>query len=244
MSKRRNKPVDLTGSDYKELVSKINSKNQPLKPRSISFKTPNQRHYYETIMENQITVATGVAGTAKTFLACYAGLKLLTEGEVDKIIITKPAVVVGKSQGHLPGDIEEKMEPFTRSVMNCIEELIGESQANTLRYSKKQIEIVPLQWIRGLTLDNCFIIADEMQNADYVEIKALLTRLGEDSMLVMNGDVEQTDLKENSGLPAAIEILENIDGVGFVEFTIDDIVRSGIVKDIIIGYHNYEKKNK
>jgi phosphate starvation-inducible PhoH-like protein len=244
VSRRRNKSVDLTETQFKELVNKVSQKTQPIKPKSITFKTANQKHYFETILENQITIATGVAGTAKTFLACYTGLKLLCDGEIDRIIITKPAVVVGKTQGFLPGNIDEKMEPFTASVMNCIVELVGEAQANTLRYSKKQIEVVPLQYLRGLTLDNCYIIADEMQNADYTELKALLTRLGENSVLVINGDVEQTDLKDSSGLPAAIEILDGIEGVGFVEFTIDDIVRSGIVKDIIINYYKYEKKHK
>lgn len=243
MSRRRNKTIDFTqDSHYKELVTKVNQKNQPLKPKAITFKTANQKHYYETIMENQITVATGVAGTAKTFLACYAAIIQLTDGDVDKIIITKPSVEIGKTQGFLPGDLDEKMAPFTRSVLECFYQLIGEQRTNDLMYSKKQIEVLPLQMVRGLTLDNCFIVADEMQNADYGQIKALLTRLGENSTLVMNGDVEQTDLKESSGLPAAIEILEDIEGVGFVEFTIDDIVRSGIVKDIIIGYHNWEKK--
>lgn len=241
---RKKKPVDFTGPEYKELVSKVSIKAQSTKPKSITFKTPNQRHYYETIMDNQITIATGVAGTAKTFLACYAALVQLDEGDVDEIIITKPTVEIGKTQGYLPGDLDEKMEPFVASVVHCLNQLIGESRTNDLMYSKKKIKVLPLQMIRGLTLDNCFIIADEMQNADYTQLKALLTRLGDNSTLVINGDVEQTDLKEHSGLPAAMEVLEGIEGVGYVEFTIDDIVRSGIVKDIIISYHHYEKKHK
>lgn len=241
---RRKKSVDLTGPQYKELVTKVAEKAQSTKPKSISFKTPNQRHYYETIMDNQITIATGVAGTAKTFLACYAALIQLTEGDVEEIIITKPTIEIGKTQGYLPGDLDEKMEPFTASVVNCFHQLIGEAQTNNLMYSKKKIKVLPLQMIRGLTLDDCFIICDEGQNADYPQLKALLTRLGENSTLVINGDVEQTDLKESSGLPAAIQVLDGIEGVGFVEFGIDDIVRSGIVKDIIISYHNYEKKLK
>ncbi len=244
MSRKNRSTVDLTNDEYKELTNKVNKNSQSSKPKSVSFKNKKQLHYYNTIMENQITVATGVAGTSKTFIACYAALCSLAAGEVDRIIVTKPTVEIGKTQGYLPGDLDEKMEPFVRSVLNCFEQLIGIPQTNNLVYSKKQVEVLPLQMIRGLTLDNCFIIADEMQNADYSQIKALLTRLGEDSVLVMNGDVEQTDLKEYSGLPAAIQILEGIDGVGFVEFNIDDIVRSGIVKDIIINYYNHEKKHK
>jgi phosphate starvation-inducible PhoH-like protein len=238
---RRRKTVDLTDNQFTDLVQKVNKQSQAMKPKSVSFKNKKQLQYYNTIMENQITVATGVAGTAKTFIAAYAGLSLLASNEIERIIVTKPSVEIGKTQGFLPGNLEEKMEPFTRSVINCFEQLIGEQQTNNLIYSKKQVEIIPLQMMRGLTLDNCFIIADEMQNADYGQIKALLTRLGEDSVLVMNGDCDQTDLKEHSGLPSAIEILKEIEGVGFVEFTIDDIVRSGIVKDIIISYYNYEK---
>lgn len=244
MSRKNRSTVDLTNDEYKELTNKVNKNSQSSKPKSVSFKNKKQLHYYNTIMENQITVATGVAGTSKTFIACYAALCSLAAGEVDRIIVTKPTVEIGKTQGYLPGDLDEKMEPFVRSVLNCFEQLIGIPQTNNLVYSKKQVEVLPLQMIRGLTLDNCFIIADEMQNADYSQIKALLTRLGEDSVLVMNGDVEQTDLKEYSGLPAAIQILEGIDGVGFVEFNIDDIVRSGIVKDIIIKYYNYERQKK
>jgi phosphate starvation-inducible PhoH-like protein len=241
LSRRNRRVIDQTGSDFKQLVEKVNKQSQPLRP-SVGFKNKKQQLYFETINNNQITVATGVAGTAKTFIACYAALQQLANGDVDKIIVTKPSVEIGKTQGFLPGNLEEKMEPFTRSVINCFEAIIGEAQTNNLVYSKKQVEIIPLQMMRGLTLDNCFIIADEMQNADYTQIKALLTRLGEDSVLVMNGDCEQTDLKENSGLPVAIEILRGIEDVGFVNFTIDDIVRSGIVKDIIIAYYEYEKK--
>lgn len=243
MTRRTKRPIDQSGSDFKELVQKVNRQAQvSTKPKSVSFKNKKQQYYYDTIMECQITVATGVAGTAKTFIACYAALSQLAAGLVDKIIITKPSVQIGKGQGFLPGDQDEKMEPFVRSIINCFEALIGESATNNLIYGKKQVEIIPLQMMRGLTLDKCFVLADEMQNADYAQCKALLTRLGEDCTLVINGDVEQTDLNEYSGLPAAMEVLENVDGVGFVEFTIDDIVRSGIVKDIIIGYHLHEKK--
>lgn len=241
MSRRQRRAIDASGSDFKELVDRVNQKSQAIKPKNITFKNKKQLQYYETINANQITVATGVAGTAKTFIACYTALTQLAAGQVERIIITKPSVEIGKTQGFLPGDADEKMAPFVRSILNCFEAIIGEQQTNNLYHSKKQIEVIPLQMMRGLTLDKCFIIADEMQNADYVQIKALLTRLGEDSVLVMNGDCEQTDIKENSGLPEAIKILKEIDGVGFIEFTIDDIVRSGIVKDIIIAYYEYEK---
>jgi phosphate starvation-inducible PhoH-like protein len=237
---RRNRNKSPVG----ELIDQINppQKKPHFKPHSISFKNKRQLQYYETIMSNQITVATGPAGTAKTFVSAYAALQQLSAGQIERIIVTKPTVEIGRTQGFLPGNLEEKMEPFTRSVVNCFEQIIGEAQTNTLIYSKKQVEVIPLQMIRGLTLDNCFIIADEMQNSSYMQMKALLTRLGEESTLVVNGDVEQQDTPEQSGLGIALKVLRNIDDVGFVEFSIDDIVRSGITKDIIIAFHELEKR--
>lgn len=207
---------------------------------SIGFKTKKQLKYYEAINENVITISTGVAGTGKTFVAVYAACQALASGEVDKIVMTKPLVEVGDSMGFLPGNMEEKMAPYIRSVEECFIAIIGEQGLNNL-YAKKKLEILPMNFMRGLTLKDCFVIADEMQNASYEQTKALLTRIGEDAIYVLNGDVEQSDLKGRSGLPAAVEILKDIDGVGLVDFTIDDIVRSDILKDIIISYHNYEK---
>lgn len=244
MSRRQRRTVDASGSDFKELVDRVNQKSQAIKPKNVTFKNKKQLQYFETINANQITVATGVAGTAKTFIACYAALTQLAAGQIEKIIVTKPSIEIGETQGFLPGDGDEKMAPFVRSVINCFEAIIGEGATNNLYYSKKQIEVIPLQMMRGLTLDKCFIIADEMQNSSYGQMKALLTRLGEDCVLVVNGDEEQKDLKSESGLSTALEILDGIEGIGFVEFTIDDIVRSGIVKDIIIAYHYKEKKDK
>lgn len=209
----------------------------------LGFKTKKQQIYYNSIMENVITVSTGVAGTGKSFVAVHAALQCLASGEVEKIIMTKPAVEVGASLGALPGGVDEKMAVYIRSIEECIISIIGEAGLNNMK-TRKQLEILPLNYVRGMTLQNCFVIADEMQNANPVQTKALLTRIGEDAIYVINGDIEQSDLKGSSGLPVAIEVLEGIDGVGFVHFEIDDIVRSGICKDIIIGYHAYEQRNK
>lgn len=217
---------------------------KPTKPayniKPVGFKTKKQGIYHSSIMENVITISTGVAGTGKSFIAVYAALQCLAAGEVSKIIMTKPTVDVGESIGYLPGDMEEKMGPYIRSIEECFRAIIGDAGLNNL-YSRKQLEILPLNYVRGLTLADCIVIADEMQNASPEQTKALLTRIGEDAVYVINGDVEQCDLKRQSGLPIAIEVCKDIEGVGIVEFTVDDIVRSGICKDIIIGYHNYER---
>lgn len=222
------------------------TKRQPKPPyvlQPIGFKTKKQQVYFNTINENIITISTGVAGTGKTFIAVYAALQALAAGEVEKIVMTKPIVEVGESMGFLPGDMEEKMGPYIRSIEDCVRSIIGDAGLNNL-YTRKKLEIIPMNFMRGLTLENCFVIADEMQNASREQTKALLTRIGEDAIYVLNGDVEQSDLRGKSGLPVAYEILKNIDGVGLVNFEIDDIVRSDILKDIIVAYHEYDKQNR
>lgn len=217
---------------------------KPTKPtytlKPVGFKTRRQQEYYNSIMENTITISTGVAGTGKSFIAVYAALQSLAANEVEKIVMTKPTVEVGEGIGYLPGDADEKLAPYIRSIEECIIAIIGEPGLRNL-YQQKKLEILPLNYVRGLTLQNCFVIADEMQNASNEQTKALLTRIGEDAVYVINGDIEQCDLKKGSGLPIAIEILSDIEGVGLVEFTIDDIVRSGMCKEIVIAYHHFEK---
>lgn len=207
----------------------------------VGFKTKKQHEYYNSVMENVITFSTGPAGTGKSFIAVYAALQSLAAGEVDKIVMTKPAVEVDGNLGALPGGVEEKMAVYIRSIEDCIIDVIGEAGLNNL-YSRKQLEILPLNYIRGMTIKNAFVIADEMQNATYRQTKTFMTRIGEDAVYVINGDLEQCDLKSGSGLASAIEILGGIEGVGIVEFGLEDIVRSGIAKDITIAYHTHEKK--
>lgn len=210
---------------------------------SVGFKTKKQQIYYESIMSNTITVSTGVPGSGKSFIAVYAACQALAAGHIEKIIITKPMVEIGDTAGYLPGDMEAKMAPFIRSVEECFIAIIGESGYHNL-LTRKQLEILPLNYMRGLTLAKCMVIADEMQNADYGQVKALMTRIGEGTKYVLNGDLDQSDLHGKSGLPAAIWVLEDVDNVGFIEFEIDDIVRSGILKEIIIGYVDYEAKKR
>jgi phosphate starvation-inducible PhoH-like protein len=247
MSRRRNQPLDIRGTQVKELVDKV-SKTQkpPAKPQGIGFKNNRQKEYYEAILSNTITIATGPAGTSKTFIAVYAACCMLAAGQIDKIIITKPTVETSKSVGALPGDLDEKMAPFIQSVYGNFYKIIGEAATHTLE-SKKQLEVLSLNFVRGLTLDNCIVIADEMQNANYDQTKALLTRIGENCKLVLNGDADQSDLKEGSGLLTTLDILDDElfdEDVDHIEFTVDDIVRSGIVKKLIIAYMDYEKTHR
>lgn len=219
-------------------VDKRNTKTFKVEP--IGFKTKKQKTYYEAILTNTIVVSTGVPGSGKSFIAVYAACCELASGNIDKIIITKPAVEIGKTQGYLPGGMEEKMAPYVRSVEECFFNIIGEQAYHKLAQTGK-VEILPLNYMRGLTIENTIVIADEMQNADYGQVKALLTRIGENSKFVLNGDLEQSDLSGRSGLPSAIKVLEEIDNVAFVDFEVDDVVRSGILKEIILGYYRLEK---
>lgn len=240
MSRRKSQVGDLI--DLVE-VKKTVTPRAGLKVAPVGFKTKKQQTYFNSIVSNTITVSTGVPGSGKSYIAVYAACCELAAGHVDKIILTKPAVEVGRTQGYLPGDIEEKMAPYIRSIEDCFDSIIGMSAYNTL-LTRKQLEILPLNYMRGLTFSNTIVIADEMQNADYGQVKALLTRIGEGSKFVLNGDLEQSDLNSTSGLQAALEVLKNVNNVGFINFEVDDIVRSGILKEIIIGYLDYEKTLK
>jgi phosphate starvation-inducible PhoH-like protein len=209
--------------------------------RPIEFLTATQKLYNETIEDNTISIATGYPGTGKTYVACFAGLKALYRGDVTKIILTKPCVEVGNdSLGFLPGDLEEKMAPFIRSVQECVGALVGVQRMKELCGSKS-IEVLPLNHMRGLTIDNSFVIADEMQNASYLQIKTFLTRIGKNTKYVLNGDLGQTDIEHSSGLPIFLEVLKGLPGIGVVDFAIEDIVRSGMLRDMMVRIYEYEQ---
>ena len=209
--------------------------------KRIDFLTATQKAYYTTIRTNSISFATGYPGTGKTFVACYAGLKALTEGRVSRIVITKPCVEVGSdSLGALPGDMEEKMAPFIRSIEECLSAIVGHEATKRYRASG-QIEILPLNHMRGLTLDNAFVIADEMQNSTYLQLKTFLTRIGNNTTYVINGDLGQKDIDHPSGLVVFLQILDGLPGVGVVDFKLNDIVRSGMLKELMIRIYEYEE---
>ena len=209
---------------------------------SIAARTKGQERYVEIARKNDIVFSTGPAGTGKTFLAVAFAVAALQNREVDKIILCRPAVEAGESLGFLPGDLKEKIDPYLRPLYDALGEILDIEKLKPLLFNNT-IEIVPLAYMRGRTLNNAFMILDEAQNASSIQMKMFLTRLGVNSKTIITGDVTQTDLpkKIESGLIQVLNLLKDIDGVGFCNLSIADIVRHKLVKDIIQAYDN--KKN-
>lgn len=206
--------------------------------------TPGQKRYVEAIEKNEIVIAKGPAGTGKSFLAVAMGISFLRNNMVKKIVLTRPVVEAGEKLGFLPGDIQQKVDPYVRPLYDFLEELLG--QERLLKYIERNIiEIVPLAYMRGRTFKDSFVLLDEAQNTTPIQMKMFLTRFGFGSKMVVTGDVTQTDLETNkmSGLIHAWKILQGIKGIAFVELTEEDVVRHDIVKEIIKAYEKWEKKN-
>lgn len=212
------------------------------KKGSIAARTKGQEKYVEIARKNDIVFSTGPAGTGKTFLAVAFAVAALQNREVDKIILCRPAVEAGESLGFLPGDLKEKIDPYLRPLYDALGEILDIEKLKPLLFNNT-IEIVPLAYMRGRTLNNAFMILDEAQNASSIQMKMFLTRLGVNSKTIITGDVTQTDLpkKIESGLIQVLNLLKDIDGVGFCKLSSKDIVRHKLVKDIIQAYDN--KKN-
>ncbi|ACC97631.1 Phosphate starvation-inducible protein family [Elusimicrobium minutum Pei191] len=210
----------------------------PIKPR-----TKNQQKYIETIFANDLIISLGPAGTGKTFLACACALRALELGMISRVIISRPIVEAGEKLGFLPGDINEKVDPYLRPVYDAFNSMLGIEKFRAMRYNGT-LEIVPLAYMRGRTLENAFIILDEAQNTLPEQMKMFLTRMGSNSKMIINGDPTQIDLsvKKESGLITAAKILKNIDGIAVVEFEEEDIVRHPIVKAVIEAYAKAEKR--
>ncbi len=206
------------------------------KGRAIRPKTLGQKRYVDAIRKNTITFATGVAGTGKTYLAMAMALASFQAKEVDRIILSRPIVEAGESLGFLPGTLTEKVDPYIRPLYDALYDMLDAERANAL-IAAGTIEIVPLAFMRGRTLNNCFIILDEAQNATPEQMKMFLTRLGFGSKMVITGDMSQTDLPQGAaGLSRARRILRNIDNIGFCEFGGRDVVRHPLVADIVAAY--------
>ncbi|WP_416324791.1 PhoH family protein [[Eubacterium] hominis] len=207
-------------------------------------KTMGQRVLFHAMKHNEIVFATGVAGTGKTYLAVVYAANLLKKGEIKKIILTRPAVEAGENLGFLPGDLKEKVDPYLRPLYDALYDTLGNEAVEKL-LEKEVIEIAPLAYMRGRTLDNAFIILDEAQNTTRAQMKMFLTRMGFQSRIVITGDVTQIDLirKKDSGLLNAKHLLYGIDGISFVELTSLDVVRNPLVQKIIERYEKEEEYN-
>ena len=216
----------------------ITAKGKPLKA-----KTVGQKHYVNAISKNTIIFGVGPAGTGKTFLAVAMAVKALREKQVSRIILTRPAIEAGEKLGFLPGDLQSKIDPYLRPLYDALFEMMGAE--NYQRHIEKgTIEIAPLAYMRGRTLDDSFIILDEAQNSTPEQMKMFLTRLGFNSKAVITGDLTQTDLPsgQKSGLATAVKILEGIDDIAIHRFTDRDVVRHKLVQSIIRAYEKYERE--
>ncbi len=223
----------INDKDYDAIV--LYTKNDVIKAR-----TPGQNRYLETAKKNDICFAIGPAGTGKTYLAVALAVSALNKGVVNKIVLARPAVEAGESLGFLPGDFREKIDPYLRPLYDSLDDMIPSDKLKGY-IEKRIIEIVPLAYMRGRTLNNSFVILDEAQNATDLQMKMFLTRLGANSKAIITGDITQIDLptKNVSGLVQAKEILQSINGVGFVFFDKTDVVRHRLVKDIIDAYEKF-----
>ena len=208
----------------------------------ISPNSGNQENYVSTIRNKVLTFGIGPAGTGKTYLAVALAVQKLVSGEVEKILLVRPAVEAGEKLGFLPGDLNQKVDPYLRPLYDALYEMLGFKEASQL-IERNVIEVVPLAFMRGRTLNNSFIILDESQNATVEQMKMFLTRFGFGSKVVVTGDITQIDLPKNtlSGLVHSLDVLKSIEDVGLVEFDSKDVVRHGLVQKIVEAYGNYKK---
>ena len=219
-------------SELTQDVICISSKGRPIKPKTIG-----QKKYIESVLKNTITIGVGPAGTGKTYLAVAMAVTAFRAQQVNRIILTRPAVEAGEKLGFLPGDLQQKVDPYLRPLYDALFDMLGaESYARLVE--RGSIEVAPLAYMRGRTLDDSFIILDEAQNTTCEQMKMFLTRLGFNSKMVITGDITQIDLPDGrrSGLKDAMRVLRNVDDISVFRFTEKDVVRHRLVQDIIRAY--------
>jgi len=204
-------------------------------------RTEGQKTYAESVRKNDIVFSIGPAGTGKTFLAVAFAVAALSKKQVDKIVLCRPAVEAGENLGFLPGDLKEKVDPYLTPLYDALGIMMPQSKLNPF-LSSNIIEIIPLAYMRGRTLDNSFLILDEAQNSTIMQMKMFLTRLGINSKAIVTGDITQIDLpkEKHSGLVQVVDLLKNIDGISFATLDEQDVVRHKLVKDIIHAYSNHD----
>ena len=237
--------LSLTMDDSTESVLEIDKdlicytlQGKPIKP-----KTLGQKKYVDAIREDMITFGLGPAGTGKTYLAMAMAITAFKQNEVGRIILTRPAIEAGEKLGFLPGDLQSKIDPYLRPLYDALYQIMG-AESFQKNSEKGLIEVAPLAYMRGRTLDNAFIILDEAQNTTPAQMKMFLTRIGFGSKVVITGDSTQKDLPsgQTSGLDVAINVVKNIDGISICQLTSRDVVRHPLVQKIVNAYEDYEQK--
>lgn len=235
MEGKTDKIVDIDSDILTRTVS-----GRPIKP-----KTLNQKKYTDAIKKNTITLGIGPAGTGKTYLAMAMAIEAFKNNEINRIILTRPAIEAGENLGFLPGDLQSKVDPYLRPLYDALYQIMG-ADSFIHNSEKGLIEVAPLAYMRGRTLDNSFIILDEAQNTTQAQMKMFLTRIGFSSKIVVTGDLTQKDLPKGqvSGLETAVKVLENIEDIEIIRLTSLDVVRHPLVQKIVKAYEIYEKHKK
>ncbi|MFS0786280.1 PhoH family protein [Shouchella sp. 1P09AA] len=216
-----------------------------VKGKAIRAKTLGQRHYVSMIKKHDMVFGVGPAGTGKTYLAVVSAVSALKDGKVNRIVLTRPAVEAGESLGFLPGDLKEKVDPYLRPIYDALHDVLGVEHTTRLM-ERGTIEVAPLAYMRGRTLDDSFVILDEAQNTTEEQIKMFITRLGFGSKMVINGDITQIDLPKGkrSGLQVALRKLKSVKGIGFVYLQASDVVRHVLVQRILYAYEKEEQADE
>ena len=223
-------------SELTQDVICISSKGRPIKPKTIG-----QKQYVDSIFKNTVTIGVGPAGTGKTYLAVAAAVAAFRERKINRIILTRPAVEAGERLGFLPGDLQSKVDPYLRPLYGALFDMLG-AETYQKYLERGNIEVAPLAYMRGRTLDDSFIILDEAQNTSCEQMKMFLTRMGFGSKMVITGDATQIDLPADkmSGLKQAVRVLKGVEGIGICELNDQDVVRHVMVQRIIRAYQDYE----
>jgi phosphate starvation-inducible PhoH-like protein len=228
----------------KESQTPMNAQDIVIKTRkkTIVPRSPNQARYMKMILENEMVFGLGPAGTGKTYLAVALGVSMFLSGEVERLIFCRPAVEAGERLGFLPGDMKEKVDPYLRPIYDALHDML-DMETIARKIESGDIEIAPLAFMRGRTLSNAFVILDEAQNTTCTQMKMFLTRMGESSRMVITGDITQTDLPVGvkSGLRDATELLEGVEGIHFLRFMNEDVIRHPLVSKIVKAYDQQNK---